>query len=218
MVDEAIFAQRIHKRSTCQATSRHRSEPAPKPVAAAAVSREGLTTLPGRCLREDADRAAGVTTEPQSSTLDAPWRRRCCRAALVPEEQRAICRVRSRRGESDVVYVLVADDVAPLRMVVRRALKADGHHVVEVADGDAALEHLHEHLPDVAILDVNMPGHDGLALCRIMRADHHLREVAIIVVSGNAAAAPALEAGADAFLKKPFRPAELQDTVARLVM
>jgi len=116
-----------------------------------------------------------------------------------------------------MVCVLVADDVAPLRMVVRRALEADGHHVVEAADGDAALEQLHRHLPAVAILDVNMPGHDGLALCGIMRADHRLREIGIIVVSGNAVAAPALEAGADAFLKKPFRPADLRDTVARLV-
>jgi CheY-like chemotaxis protein len=116
-----------------------------------------------------------------------------------------------------LVCVLVADDVAPLRMVVRRALEADGHHVVEVADGDEALEQLHRQLPDVAILDVNMPGHDGFSLCRIMRADHRLREIAIIVMSGNAVAAPALEAGADAILEKPFRPADLQDVVARLV-
>jgi len=116
-----------------------------------------------------------------------------------------------------VVCVLVADDVAPVRMVMRRALEAAGHHVVEAPDGDAALEQLHRHLPAVAILDVNMPGQDGLALCRIMRADQHLRAIAIIVVSGNAVAAPAREAGADAFLKKPFRPAELQDAVARLL-
>jgi len=116
-----------------------------------------------------------------------------------------------------MVCVLVADDVAPLRMVVRRALEADGHHVVEAADGDEALEQLHRHVPDVAILDVSMPGHDGLALCGIMRADQQLREIAIIVLSGNATEAPALEAGADVFMKKPFRPADLRDAVARLV-
>jgi len=113
--------------------------------------------------------------------------------------------------------VLVADDAAPLRMVVRRALESDGHHVVEAADGDEALQQLRRQRPDVAILDVNMPGRDGLSLCRAMRADRELRDVAIIVLSGEAEAGPALEAGADAFLKKPCRPAEVRDAVARLV-
>ena len=81
--------------------------------------------------------------------------------------------------------ILIADDSAPLRLLMTRVLEADGHQVFEAVDGDQALDVLTEHRPDVAILDVVMPGFGGLEVCRAVRADTGLRDMTIVIVSGN---------------------------------
>ncbi len=113
--------------------------------------------------------------------------------------------------------ILVADDAAPLRLLLRRALEGAGHAVVEAADGEHALALAVAHRPRVAILDVRMPGRTGLEVCRAIRRQSALRETRVIVNTGNglpADAADAHAAGADAFLEKPFRFARLLDLVA----
>ena len=102
--------------------------------------------------------------------------------------------------------VLIADDSLSMRLLLQRVLASRGHQVYEAVDGDQALLLLHEHHPDVAILDVIMPGLDGLEVCRAVRADPDLTPLKIIVISANATVADALAAGADGFLVKPFLP------------
>ena len=67
--------------------------------------------------------------------------------------------------------VLVVDDEATIREVVRRYLEADGLQVVEAGDGETALAMVADHRPDVVILDVMMPGTDGIEVLRRIRAD-----------------------------------------------
>jgi CheY-like chemotaxis protein len=114
--------------------------------------------------------------------------------------------------------ILVADDTPGLRLLVRRIL--DGHEVFEAGTGHEALQLLPTARPDVAILDVNMPGRTGLEVCRAIRQDPTQAATWVIVMTANGAldnAQRAFEAGADGFLAKPFSPrrlCELIDAVA----
>ena len=114
--------------------------------------------------------------------------------------------------------ILVADDLAPTRLLYRRVLEHGGHQVFEATDGGQALRLVTEVQPDAVILDILMPGLDGFEICRAIRADTRLRDTAIVMVSADDEAARAIEAGADAFLLKPFRPSGLLHAVARLVV
>ncbi len=110
--------------------------------------------------------------------------------------------------------VLIADDAFPLRLLMRRVLTQHGDEVIEAIDGDRAWELLIEQRPDIAIVDVVMPGYSGFEICRMVRADPSLASVGVIVISANLIHDEALAAGADAFLGKPFRPKELVAAVS----
>jgi two-component system response regulator MprA len=110
--------------------------------------------------------------------------------------------------------VLVADDDGPIRRMLERTLAGEGFSVTTVGDGGAALAAVERSVPDVIVLDVAMPGLDGLAVCRRLRT----KGIAVPVLLLTARDAVAervsgLEAGADDYLVKPFASEEL---VARL--
>jgi CheY-like chemotaxis protein len=112
--------------------------------------------------------------------------------------------------------ILIADDSADIRRLVR--LTFDGRYALLAAeDGAEALELLRQHRPDVAILDVVMPALSGLQVCRLVRADPDLAAIRVIVISANASAEPAYDAGADRFIAKPFSPSLLLVAVDELV-
>jgi len=110
--------------------------------------------------------------------------------------------------------VLVVDDDALVRRMLTRSLAAEGFAVEHVADGGAALAAAEASAPDLVVLDVTMPGLDGLAVCRRLRANG-LRGSIIMLTARDAVAdrVAGLEAGADDYLVKPFAVEEL---VARL--
>jgi len=112
--------------------------------------------------------------------------------------------------------VLVVDDDDMIRRLLRTVLEADEIEVVEAPDGDAALAALDELQPTVIVLDVMMPGLDGVEVCR--RIDHERAKVVMLTARDD----PELEraataAGADAFLTKPFSSIELLDLIERLL-
>jgi CheY-like chemotaxis protein len=114
-----------------------------------------------------------------------------------------------------VTAVLVVDDEPTLRTVVAELLRDEGYAVVAVGDGAAALAALAEAIPDLVLMDVMMPGMDGYAAFRAMRA--HPAGAAAPVVLASAAADPRdLPAGVAAFLRKPFDLDDLLALVARL--
>ena len=110
--------------------------------------------------------------------------------------------------------VLVVDDDALVRRMLTRSLVAEGFEVEHVADGGAALAAAEASAPDLVVLDVTMPGLDGLAVCRRLRANG-LRGSIIMLTARDAVAdrVAGLEAGADDYLVKPFHFEEL---VARI--
>jgi DNA-binding response OmpR family regulator len=112
--------------------------------------------------------------------------------------------------------VLVVDDDEMIRRLVRAVLEADEFEVAEARDGQTALQLASETQPAVVVLDVMMPGIDGVEVCR--RLDHDQARVVILTARDDPKLeAEARAAGADAFMTKPFSPMELLDLVAELM-
>ena len=107
--------------------------------------------------------------------------------------------------------ILVVDDDSAVRESLRRALKLEGYEVELAADGDAALERIGaDSEPDAVILDVMMPGTDGLEVCRTLRASGNRLPVLMLTARGAVDDRVAgLDAGADDYLVKPFALDEL---------
>lgn len=116
--------------------------------------------------------------------------------------------------------ILVADDSAVVRHVVRSALEAEGHEVIEAEDGQAALESLVERRPDVILLDIEMPRLDGLSTLDRIAEVPALDGVPVILLTGHSDAAQVvtgLQRGAHDYLTKPFESAELAARVGAAV-
>ncbi|MGH3723218.1 MAG: response regulator transcription factor [Mycobacterium sp.] len=107
--------------------------------------------------------------------------------------------------------VLIADDDAVVRDVVRRYLERDGHEVSVACDGNDALRILSDERVDAAVLDVMMPGPDGLSLCQSMRGDndYSIPVILLTALGEEDDRIAGLEAGADDYVTKPFSPREL---------
>jgi DNA-binding response OmpR family regulator len=111
--------------------------------------------------------------------------------------------------------VLVVDDDDSIRRVVRTVLEADDFEVVEAKDGDEAIQKVSTEHPLVVVLDVMMPGLDGVEVCRRVRADG--TKVLMLTARDDADVEQASkDAGADGFLAKPFSSVELLDKVEQL--
>jgi DNA-binding response OmpR family regulator len=105
--------------------------------------------------------------------------------------------------------VLVVDDEPTVREVVSRYLELGGYRVAVAGDGPAALEMAAELVPDLVVLDLMLPGMDGLEVCRRLRAAAPTPIVMLTAKSHEADRIVGLELGADDYVVKPFSPREL---------
>ncbi|MEY2838157.1 MAG: hypothetical protein RJB60_456 [Pseudomonadota bacterium] len=115
--------------------------------------------------------------------------------------------------------VLTIEDQADIRRLIRMTLEYDGLTVLEAGDGEEGINMARQHLPDLILLDVMMPGMDGLSVNRTLAADSRLKHIPVVILSalGRAADVQAgLETGVHAYLVKPFSPWELLDVVHKL--
>jgi DNA-binding response OmpR family regulator len=105
--------------------------------------------------------------------------------------------------------VLVVDDEATIRDVVVQYLRREGFATLEAGDGDAARELLEREWPNLVVLDLMLPGTDGLALCRWIRGRSQLPVIMLTARGEEADRIVGLELGADDYVTKPFSPREL---------
>lgn len=113
--------------------------------------------------------------------------------------------------------VIADDDVDIRRLVTISAGRAGLEVVADVADGNEAIAAIRRFVPDLAVLDVAMPGLTGLEICRLVRADPALTAVRVVLLSAAAdenSVHSGLDAGAIDYLSKPFSPRELAARLA----
>ncbi len=116
--------------------------------------------------------------------------------------------------------IVVADDDIDIRELVEFKLSTMGHEIVAVGDGGAALEACRVQKPDLAVLDVMMPGVSGLDAIRMIRADPNLLDIPVILLTARAQESDVetgFDSGADDYITKPFSPRELAARVEALL-
>ena len=123
-------------------------------------------------------------------------------------------------GENSVTRVLVIDDEAPIRLLCRVNLEAEGMKVFEAADGPSGLDQAREQAPDVVLLDVMMPGLDGWRVAEHLLDDERTNQIPIIFLTARAEfrdRARGLDIGGVDYVTKPFNPLELAPLVRELL-
>ncbi|MCU0803962.1 MAG: Hpt domain-containing protein [Burkholderiales bacterium] len=116
--------------------------------------------------------------------------------------------------------VMIVDDSLTVRKITGRLLAREGYNVLAAKDGVDAMEQLQEHIPDVMLVDIEMPRMDGFDLARNVRGDRRLRKIPIIMITSRTAEkhrTVAKEIGVDVFLGKPYQEEELIAHIANFV-
>ena len=116
--------------------------------------------------------------------------------------------------------VLVAEDDEDILLLVATRLQRDGFDVITARSGVEALDLVRERRPEIAVLDIGMPPPDGLEVVRQIRNDADLSSTRLLLLTAKAQESDVrrgLEAGADAYVSKPFSPADLAARVHELL-
>ncbi len=116
-------------------------------------------------------------------------------------------------AEAPAKSILVVDDEDTIRDVIRRYLERDGFAVREAADGYAALDAIEDEPPDLIVLDLMLPGVDGLSLTRQLRERHRIPIIMLTAKGETSDRIRGLDLGADDYMAKPFSPQELVSRV-----
>ncbi len=141
--------------------------------------------------------------------------------ALVRSEWRVRAQPLVAREKGDRrIFAMVVDDSITVRRVTQRLLERNGMRVLTARDGMDAVTLLQDNVPDIILLDIEMPRMDGYEVAAYVRNDPRLKDVPIIMItsrSGEKHRARAIEIGVDDYLGKPYQEAQLLDAIAPLV-
>ena len=108
--------------------------------------------------------------------------------------------------------ILVVEDDARVRSLLRFVVHRGNYGLIETTDGESALEAVERQRPDLIILDVNLPGIDGIEVCRRLKSHEKTRDVKVLMVTAaimDEDRARGLAAGANGYVTKPFSPLAL---------
>lgn len=116
--------------------------------------------------------------------------------------------------------ILIVEDQPTSRELLRTILENQGHMVHETKNGKEALQALHEHQPDLVLMDLQIPAPDGYAVLKEIRADVHMAMLPVVALTASAMQGDrekALRAGFTGYLAKPVSLTELRNEVTRLL-
>jgi len=125
------------------------------------------------------------------------------------------------KGAYDMAKLLIADDLVPIRQMVRITLSTQGWTILEAENGQKALEMARSERPDLMLLDVDMgAGPNGFDVCRELKASEDTKGIPIVMLTAHDSEsdrAVGFAAGAAQYLTKPFGPLELIDTIRTIL-
>ena len=117
--------------------------------------------------------------------------------------------------------ILLADDNAPSRELMREILEACGYDVAEAANGREALDLIRKSPPDIVLLDLQMPVMDGFAVIHAVRSDERLRSLTVIALTASAMLGDkerAIAAGFDSYIAKPISLESVRNQIRQITM
>ncbi len=125
------------------------------------------------------------------------------------------------KGAYDMAKLLIADDLVPIRQMVRITLSTQGWTIIEAENGQKALEMARAEKPDLMLLDVDMgAGPNGFDVCRQLKSADETKGIPIVMLTAHDSEsdrAVGFAAGAAQYLTKPFGPLELIDTIRTIL-
>jgi DNA-binding response OmpR family regulator len=125
------------------------------------------------------------------------------------------------KGAYDMAKLLIADDLVPIRQMVRITLSTQGWTILEAENGQKALDMARSEHPDLMLLDVDMgAGPNGFDVCRELKASEDTKNIPIVMLTAHDSEsdrAVGFAAGAAQYLTKPFGPLELIDTIRTIL-
>jgi response regulator NasT len=126
--------------------------------------------------------------------------------------------VTDRSGERPLARVVIAEDEAIVRLDLKEVLESAGYDVVgETGRGDEAVRLVEDHLPDLAVLDIKMPGMDGLRAAREITSRHQVAVLLLTAFSQRDLIEEARDSGVSAYLIKPFQSRELLPAIENVL-
>ena len=113
--------------------------------------------------------------------------------------------------------VLIVDDDRVFRELLKTVLQMEGYQPVACTQPDQVHDTVRDQQPALILMDVHIHNQDTLGALGALKTDQELADIPIVMFSGMDRADECLDAGADAFVLKPFRPSEMMDTISRLI-
>lgn len=116
--------------------------------------------------------------------------------------------------------ILIVDDEPNIVISLEFLMKREGFEVIVAADGDAALQAVAQHVPDLVLLDIMLPRKDGFEVCQTIRANPAWQAIKVIMLTAkgrDTEMAKGVAVGADAYLTKPFSNKDLLEQVNQLL-
>ena len=120
--------------------------------------------------------------------------------------------------EAKRAKILIVDDSKNIRKLLSVVLKNGKHVIIESGDGTEALEKARKERPDLILLDVIIPGKDGISVCREIKADKRTKGIPVIMITSDTShetRQKAISEGAAAYITKPFEPREIREAVKK---
>lgn len=117
--------------------------------------------------------------------------------------------------------VLLVEDEKNIILGVKTCLEVANYHVLVVEDGEKAIETAVEEKPDLILLDLMLPKIDGFTVCRELKSKEETKNIPIVVLTAKVeeeSRRQAMEAGADSYMTKPFRPEELWQEIKKFIV